>query len=235
MRHENFSWISCRWKRYILVSCVGINVLHYTLLQNISNGIGIETYSFATFFVLPVEYREKNMEEDCLTPEPSPFLVACVVGVLDVVVKHRTKDEAMLNARNSWSCSGLHLACKCEHINEALTLLEKGPSVNVKDKHSTTPLHFAVTDEYEALVRMLLEAGARVESRDNFGLRPLSIAVYRGSIPLVRMLLDFHANPNVDYKSRTCLEDAILYRQDDIVQLLREAGATGSYFELKNI
>ena len=185
------------------------------------------TYSFATSFVLPVEYRKQNMGEECLTPEPSPFLVACVVGVLDVVVKHRTNDRAMLNARNSWSCSGLHLACKYGHSDVALTLLEKGASINVKDKHGTTPLHSAVNGENEALVRMLLEAGAHVESKDNFGLRPLSIAVYKGSIPLVRMLLDFHANPNTTWQWKTCLEMAIKRRQEDIAQLLREAGARG--------
>ena len=167
------------------------------------------------------------MVEHLLSPEPSPFLVACVVGFLDVVVKHRTEDRAMLNARNSWSCSGLHLACKYGHLDVALTLLEKGASVNVKDKHGRTPLHSAANNENEALVRMLLEAGARVESKDTFGLRPLSIAVYKGSIPLVRMLLDFHANPNTTWQWKTCLEIAIKHRQEDIAQLLREAGATG--------
>ena len=167
------------------------------------------------------------MVEHFLSPEPSPFLVACVIGFLELVEKHRTEDQAMLNARNSWSRSGLFLACRYGHLEVALTLLEKGVSTNTRDIGGRTPLHSAINNENEALVRMLVEAGARVESKDTFGLRPLSIAVYKGSIPLVRMLLDFHANPNTTWQWKTCLEIAIKHRQEDIAQLLREAGATG--------
>ena len=175
-------------------------------------------YNVAPFFVSGNRYKKRNMEEECLTPEPSPFLVACVVGVLDVVVKHRTEDQAMLNARNSWSNSGLHLACRFGHLDVALTLLEKGASVDTKDRWDQTPLHLAVDDENEALVRMLLEAGAKVDTKDDWGESPLDNAVWSGSIPLVRMLLDFHAYP-------AGLEIAIEKHHGDMARLLWDAGA----------
>ena len=229
--------------------------------------------------------------QDCSSYEPSPFLVACVFGFLEVVEKYRTEDQAMLNARNRFSLSSLCLACKYGHLDIVLVLLEKGASIDTKDRFDRTPLHFAVYAGNEALVRMLLEHGANVDathdperrplllavkgmfkdivqlllryhanpsSRDNWrrsclwfaifqedidiahlllkagadvnsedmsGIRPLFHAVDIGSIPLVRMLLDFEADPNISWGGKTCLAVAFEDRQEDIVQLLWDAGA----------
>ena len=162
---------------------------------------------------------------DCFSSEPSPFLVACMFGFLDVVEKHWTNVKAMLNARNCSSLSGLHLACKYGHPDMALMLLEKGACVDTKDIIVKTPLHYAVDKESEALVRMLLEAGADIESKDGFGFRPLYIAVRIDSLPMVRMLLDFKANPNIIGRKITCLELAIEKGNRDVARLLWEAGA----------
>ena len=184
-------------------------------------------YSATPAVVLGFIHRQRKMEVDCWTPKPSPFLVACVVGFLDVV-KHQPEGQEMLDARNSWSCSGLHLACIYGHLDIALTLLQRGVSVNARGRWDQTPLHFAAAAENEALVRMLLEAGANVNSDDVMGMRPLFIAVIQGyKLSLVRMLLDFHANPNITYRGYTCLEKAIANGHRDIAQLLRKAGATG--------
>ena len=142
-----------------------------------------------------LDYQVRRTMEDCLSPEPSPFLIACMFGFLDIVEKHRP-DQAMLNVRNYSSRSGLCLACKYGHLDIALMLLEKGAPIDERDSYRRTPLGYAVIIGNEALVRMLLEAGADVESKDDFGLTPLLSAVSGGSTPLVRMLLDFHANPN---------------------------------------
>ena len=188
-------------------------------------------YKRRSFFLLGYTFRKRNMAQECFTPEPSPFLAACVVGFLDVVEKYQTKDQAMLDARNSWSRSGLMLACRYGHLKVALALLEKGASANVRDINGRTPLHFALrfaaNTKSEALVRMLLEAGVNVNCDDSRGMQPLFIAVEQGYKPMVRMLLDFHANPNITYCGDTCLEKAIEKGHRDIAQLLREAGATG--------
>ena len=165
--------------------------------------------------------------QDCLSPKPNPFLVVCVFGFLDVVEKHPTEDQAMLNAHNSSSRSGLFLACKHGHVDMVLMLLEKGASVDTRDDFGRTLLHHAVGAESEALVLMLLEAGADVESKDRSSWRPLYRAVDMGSLPLVRMLLEFKANPNISGWSETCLELAIERGHEDIARLLQEAGATG--------
>ena len=174
----------------------------------------------------------RGMLGDCLSPEPSPFLVACVFGFLDVVEEHLTEDQALLKAGNGFSDSGLHLACKHGHLDVALTLLEKGASVNASVLCGRTPLHYAVDFKREAVVRMLLEAGADVDSEDKSRMRPLPFAVKalpfavkEGSTSLLQMLLDFHANPNTIWQGRTCLEVAIERRHGDIARLLWEAGA----------
>ena len=167
-----------------------------------------------------------TLEQDCLSREPNPFLVACAFGFPDVVKKHLTQDQAMLSAQNSRSRSGLFLACNYGHVDMALMLLEKGASVDTPDNLDRTPLDLAVSAENEALVRMLLEAGADVNRENRYGWRPLGVAVYRGSIPLVQVLLDFKADPNIlATEEETCLGLAIKERRRSIAQLLCEAGA----------
>ena len=168
--------------------------------------------------------------QDCLSPKPNPFLVACIFGFPELVEKHRTEERAMLESRNAVSLSGLTLACKYGQVDIALMLLKKGASVDTRDKGHGTPLHFVVFAENESLVRMLLEAGADVESRNEYGVTPLLIAVQKGFVPLVRVLLDFNANPNTTCQGKTCLEYAnsqqAMYGDRGIAQLLRDAGAT---------
>ena len=195
--------------------------LAYNLLQ----GPGLKSYVMRRSYPNNTVYVGWQ-EEDCLSREPNPFLVACVFGFLDVIEKHRTQCQTMLKARNLMSRSGLTVACRYDHLDVALMLLEEGASVDTRDKNHNTPLHYAVCGGNEPLVRMLLEAGADVESEDGLGFRPLLYAVWCGSIPLVGMLLDFHANPNIiSDTGGTCLEVAIRKGRDDIAQLLWGAGA----------
>ena len=179
--------------------------------------------------------------QDCSSYEPSPFLVACVFGFLDVVQKYQTEDQAMLNARNRFSLSSLCLACKYGHRDIALMLLKKGAPINTKDRFDRTPLHFAVYAGDEALVRMLLEHGADVDATHDPERRPLLLAVKGKFKNIVQLLLSHHANPNsCDNWRRSCLwfatyqkdiDNARLrfatYQKDivDIARLLLMAGA----------
>lgn len=192
-------------------------------------------YIAAPFFVIYDKYRKRDMEEECLTPEPSPFLVACVIGVLDVVVKHRTEDQAMLNARNSWSHSGLHLACIFGHLDVALTLLEKGASADTRDIGGRTPLHFAVNAEREAFVRMLLEAGADVESKDDLGLSPMHSAVNTENEALVRTLLEAGADvESKDNMGLSPLFSAVTKGSIPLVRILLDFGANSNIHVVMN-
>ena len=205
-------------------------VLYLTLekaVRKIKRRYRVRRYGYEPYFVFGDMYRKSNMVEDCWTPEPRPLLVACVVGFLDVVKKHRTEDQAMLDARNHWSCSSLFLACKYGHLDVALALLEKGASADTRAISGRTPLHYAVNTKSEALVRVLLDAGANVDSEDDPGCTPLFIAVVRGYKAMVRMLLDFNANPNATWRGETYLQMAIKRGHEEVAQLLREAGATG--------
>ena len=192
-------------------------------------------YSLARFKLWDGKYKKRNMEEECLTPEPSPFLVACVIGVLDVVVKHRTEEQAMLNAQNSWSHSVLHLACIFGHLDVALMLLERGASANTRDIGGRTPLNFAVNAKSEALVRMLLEAGADVESKDDLGLSPLHSAVNTENEALVRILLE--AGADVESKNNMGLSplfSAVTKGSIPLVRILLDFGANSNIHVVMN-
>lgn len=204
--------------------------LHFT-----SRNFRWNAYIAAPLFVLE-KYSKRNMNEECVSPEPSPLLVACVFGFLDVVEKHRIEDQAMLNAQNSQSCSGLHLACKYGHLDVALTLLEKGASANTRDIGGRTPLHIAVETESEALVRMLLEAGADFENKDDLGLSPLHSAVYkRRNEALVRILLE--AGADVESKENMGLSpllSAVTGGSIPLVRILLDFGANSNIHVVLN-
>lgn len=98
-------------------------------------------------------------------------------------------------------------------------LLDAGADVSLTTDQDSTALDYAVTSSQVEAVRLLMEHGAKA--------RPTSLhgAVEQGSEAMVKLLLEHGADVNaVDEDGRTPLAWAEFLGQDEIAEVLREAG-----------
>ena len=89
-----------------------------------------------------------------------------------------TTDEAILDRKDSYGNTALHLACRHAPVRPGLVdgLLKAGASVQAVNRDGKTPLHVALLkpcDEATAVVQLLLEAGSDVLFKDTGGKIPL--------------------------------------------------------------
>jgi uncharacterized protein len=86
-------------------------------------------------------------------------------------------------------------------------------------------LYIACETGHLEVVRLLVDAGANVDKWDKGDDTPLSIASQEGHYEIVRLLVD--AGADLDNDVGRPLESARRCHHDDIVEMLRRAGATG--------
>jgi ankyrin repeat protein len=117
-------------------------------------------------------------------------------------------------------------ALKQRHAALLPILFAAGADPNEINPNGQTPLGFAVQHANEDTVRLLLEAGAD-PNQDSLLRKPLTIAATWGKQKVVRLLLAHGANPNGrDDSGLTALQEAHEYDHGEIIECLKEAGAT---------
>ncbi|KAH0335580.1 ankyrin, partial [Aureobasidium melanogenum] len=102
-----------------------------------------------------------------------------------------------------------------------LVLGQTGVDKNICSDHGFTPLWFAVRGENAKSVMTLLAHQVDIDRSDNRARTPLLVAAQKSNEEIVRMLLDARARAQLD----EALEIALLNRDEEIVRILREAGA----------
>jgi hypothetical protein len=116
----------------------------------------------------------------------------------------------------------------------ARMLIAAGADVNLKDKTETTPLMRAVyqfEDRNGEMVKLLLKAGADANAADDYGTTVLMHAIHAATqeaalIKNVRALIRASAQVNARNKlGQTALSIAIADEDDNLIKLLKEAGA----------
>jgi ankyrin repeat protein len=128
-----------------------------------------------------------------------------------------------------------------EHPNLATATVPAHPAED--DPDGTTLLHWAMPgdgrvlrEDHIKIVRLLLESGAdpnRVGRGPNHGrCAPLSLAAWGNHLPLITLLLEHGANPNGSGLGRTPLRTATEHNHVDAANVLIEAGATHTFYEL---
>lgn len=162
----------------------------------------------------------------------TPLSQALVFGY-DAVVKLLLEKGADIESKNNYATTPLHQAT-LRHSGHSRNyifmklLLEKGADVDSTDRNGRTPLSWtAATSEYRTTASLLIENGANIELSDNDGRTPLSWASGdRFGAATVSLLLGKGADVNSrDKNGRTPLSWASSIHAEDIITLLREAGA----------
>jgi ankyrin repeat protein len=129
-------------------------------------------------------------------------------------------------------------------------LLEHGAKVNVADSNGKTPLMYAMNNRGYGTVSALLEHGAKINARDKEGETALMYAIRAAQhdpirligddqkkkelesqeryVELIKLLIDKGADVNArDSSGETALAFAQRMKRQEIVELLRKAGAKG--------
>lgn len=143
---------------------------------------------------------------------------------------------ANINAPPSPSsgATALQAACFQGHVNLVRLLLARGADVNGPPGKSNgyTALQGACLAGEDDIVRMLLDSGADVDAPGSpyHGGTALHAAVSRGNMKLVNILLSANANPNsqAGHQRQTPAQSAHAIGRQDIVAVLRSAGAIGA-------
>ena len=113
------------------------------------------------------------------------------------------------------------------HTERVKALLRKGADVNAQDIEGRTALMFAVVNLHYETVQALLEHGADVNARAHDGGTALTLAATGGDARIVRALLDRGAEVEAESArpDTNALKLAVKYGHDEIVRLLKKAGA----------
>lgn len=112
-----------------------------------------------------------------------------------------------------------------------IELLAKAKASLSPEMYGLTPLMFAVSAKKPEAVEALVRLGAPVNyasKTGNVGQTALYSAIQTGDVEMVKLLLSLKANPNAKTKGgTTLLKQAQNGDQDEIVALLKKAGAKG--------
>lgn len=103
--------------------------------------------------------------------------------------------KLLVNVRDKYGRSALHLAAKLGHAIRVQELLRFGAEVNASDLNMQTPLHYAVRSGHTQVIDALVNHGADVNNLDSAGMSSLHHAAFYGLTSIVRALLKKSANP----------------------------------------
>ncbi|KAI2629527.1 ankyrin repeat-containing domain protein [Hypoxylon sp. NC1633] len=162
-------------------------------------------------------------------------LIAAVHIGKEGIVKMLLEKGADIHAQGGIYYTALIEAARSGKEGIVKMLLEKGADIHAQGGESYNALLFASRLSSGKIVKMLLDKGAGRDPRDgstNGIVAALKIAIHRRNEDVVRALISTGVNLNFevdDYGSKiTLLQFALKYGDGNMVQMLREAGASES-------
>merc|ERR1719316_2503001 len=133
---------------------------------------------------------------------------------------------------NVYGLTALHRAAdrppgRVDDTRAIQVLVAAGAEINAKTPTKTTPLHAASAAGRPLAVAMLCHLGADANAHDAQNRSPLFFAVFKGHVECAKHLLAAHADPcRNDCNDRSCMELAIMYRQYELIDLLKKQART---------
>ena len=162
--------------------------------------------------------------------EVPDVFTAVIVGDAARLSELLTSKRQLVNDRNNWGYTALHVAAREGHEGAIRILLDARSDVNAVDvatKESLTPsgwtpLHLAVLSEKPKAAKLLLDNRADASAAgEHDKMTPLHHAAWQGNTELVKVLLSAKADRRAkDYKDRTPLDLAKEREHSAVVKLL---------------
>jgi len=183
-----------------------------------------------TVLLKAVYYNRKDVVDILLAARDDlDIFEASATGRTSRVEELVKKDHSLANAFAVDGFYPLGLAVFFKHPETVRALLDAGADVNAQARNAmkVRPIHAAAAAAQLEVTRALIERGADVNARQQEGYTPLHEAAGSGKIEFARLFLDHGADINARTDSgKTALTIAIEARQEAMVKLLRERGAT---------
>lgn len=134
--------------------------------------------------------------------------------------KHPDKLYAIINAKNGYDVTPLHLAAGRGEMDMVKCLVSKGADVDTKDANNRTPLYWAIESGRFDMVKLLIDRGADIDAKDEDGNTPLYVAAIR-ELDIVKYLIDKGADVNTKNKyGVTVLHVAAYHGKLNVVKYL---------------
>jgi ankyrin repeat protein len=147
-------------------------------------------------------------------------------------VKKLLEAGADVNVKNDFDFTALMLAVLKENPDIIRLLLDNGADINeivdyIGGYCAKTPLMFAIENEKFESAKILIEEGADVNLGSDRRGTPLIIASCKGYKETVELLVKNGADVNArgGYYNATALERALFNHHEEIIQILKDAGA----------
>ena len=141
-------------------------------------------------------------------------------------VKVFLKFGAVIDSKDVYDRTALHIAAHRVHLEVVEVLLKIGAVIDSKDSYGRTALYFAAQGGHLEVVKILLKFGAVIDSKIENGSTALHIAAHGGHVEVVEVLLKIGAV--VDSKNkigRTALHIAAHRGHVELVEALLKIGA----------
>ena len=193
--------------------------------QNVPNNDEEPKPEYPALFVA---LTPRGMDDETLSPEAKQrsaqialLLLAHGAKAKDVPDPEHSNNQAQDNAP-------LHKAVEYQRLDLVQKLLEKGAAPHDCAVRYYTPLFRAVQEKDARIVEQLLAHGANPDVREgHYVITPLVAAIQEDHKANVQVLLRYKADVNQgDEYDKTALDYAQGSHQEDIVKMLRQAGAS---------
>ena len=132
-----------------------------------------------------------------------------------------------LNKFNERGENALHIASSFGNLDVVNLLIEAGADLDIRSMSKRSAVEIATRNNQLKIVTRLIEAGASLAVKDGTLLMLATGCKYK---EVAKILIDFGIDINAkDSYGETALEKARKYRNVEMVEFLREAGAVGRY------
>lgn len=143
------------------------------------------------------------------------------------------KYDVNINTRDAFGMTPLELAAKSGKVENLKILIQNGADLKKEIIGSAlwqTASYGAISKDksYLDIIIILLDNGANINSQDRNGMSSLMFAAKDGDTEMVRLLLNYNPDLNLNEfnTGNTAIRLAKKYNHREVVELLRNAGAT---------